>query len=76
MSDRKSSFEQSLLAEKIHTKAISLIAPRTPKRYTAAELNALCNLKAPMPSCLQSWEGMADIGDEMLNEHAVIWMLK
>ncbi len=72
MSDLNSSMKHLLLAEKAHAKAISLIAYQRPKCYAAAELNALCNLKVPMPADLQSWEEMADMGDEVLHEHPVI----
>lgn len=41
-----------------------LIKAKPSKRYTAAELNAQCNPAAPMPSDLQAWEGMPDIGSE------------
>ncbi|MQA21447.1 AbrB/MazE/SpoVT family DNA-binding domain-containing protein [Rugamonas rivuli] len=33
-------------------------------RPTAAELNAQCNLKAPMPDDLQAWENMRPAGSE------------
>ena len=36
------------------------------KRYTAAELNALCNPKAPMPDDLLPWDSMAAVGKETL----------
>jgi antitoxin component of MazEF toxin-antitoxin module len=37
--------------------------PRRPK-YTAAELNALCNPKAPMPDDLLAWDQMQPVGSE------------
>ena len=44
-----------------------LLTPKKPQRkYSAAELNAQCNLKAPMPDDLQAWEHMAPIGSEAL----------
>jgi antitoxin ChpS len=36
------------------------------KKYTAAELNAQCNLKAPMPDDLLSWDSMQSVGSESL----------
>jgi len=33
-------------------------------RLTAAELNAQCNPRAPMPSDLQDWENMPAVGTE------------
>lgn len=35
-------------------------------RYTAKELNAQCNLKAPMPDDLLDWERMPAVGREVL----------
>lgn len=35
-------------------------------RYTAAELNAQCDLKAPMPADLVEWDAMRPIGLEVL----------
>ena len=44
-----------------------LLTPKSSKRkYSAAELNAQCNLKAPMPNDLLAWEQMAPIGSEAL----------
>ena len=37
-----------------------LLTPEVARRkYSAAELNALCNLKAPMPDDLVAWERIA-----------------
>ena len=36
------------------------------KKYSAAELNALCNPKAPMPDDLLAWDSMAAVGTETL----------
>ena len=42
-----------------------LIQPiRKRRKYTAAELNALCNSKAPMPDDLVSWDAMKPVGAE------------
>lgn len=44
-----------------------VLRPQRPrKRYTAAELNKQCNLKAPMPADLQNWEAMPAVGEEAL----------
>ena len=39
---------------------------KKPRRYTAAELNAQCDLNAPMPSDLQEWEHAPIVGSEAL----------
>jgi hypothetical protein len=70
--DCNSSIEQLLLAEKVQAKTVSLITRLIPKRYSAAELNALCSLKTPIPVDLLSWEAMADIGDEVLTTHNML----
>ena len=57
---------QSLLVERSGANAIVLRAKPLRKKYTAAELNKQCNLKAPMPADLQAWEDMAPVGDEAL----------
>jgi antitoxin ChpS len=42
-----------------------LIQPkRQRQKYTAAELNALCNSKAPMPDDLVAWDQMRPVGSE------------
>jgi antitoxin ChpS len=42
-----------------------LIQPkRQRKKYTAAELNAMCNPKAPMPDDLVAWGDMKPVGSE------------
>ena len=42
-----------------------LIQPKVKRRkYTAAELNAQCNLKAPMPRDLRDWNEMRPVGSE------------
>ncbi len=44
-----------------------LIKPQRGRpRFTAAELNALCNPKAPMPDDLTAWERMAPVGNEAI----------
>ncbi len=42
-----------------------LIQPvRKRHKYSATELNALCNPKAPMPDDLVSWDTMKPVGSE------------
>lgn len=36
------------------------------KRYTAAELNAQCDLSAPMPTDLRDWDKAPSVGSEVL----------
>jgi antitoxin component of MazEF toxin-antitoxin module len=55
---------QSFAVTRTPDNALVLRLQRPRKRYSAAELNQLCNLKAPMPADLQSWEAMPAAGDE------------
>jgi antitoxin ChpS len=44
-----------------------ILIPKVPrKRYTAAELNAQCDLKAPMPTDLHEWDKAPGVGSEAL----------
>ena len=43
-----------------------LVTPKRGKRYTAAELNALCNPRAPMPDDMVAWERAPAVGSEAL----------
>ena len=43
-----------------------VVTPKIRKRYTAAELNALCNPRAPMPEDIVTWEGAPVVGSEAL----------
>ena len=44
-----------------------LLRPQRERRkYTAAELNAQCKPKAPMPADLVAWEQMRPVGNETL----------
>ena len=44
-----------------------LLTPKIERRkYSAADLNAKCNLKAPMPADLVSWEQLPPVGNEGL----------
>lgn len=45
--------------------AESLIIKAKRKRYTAAELNALCDPDAALPTDLQEWDDMPDVGLEV-----------
>ncbi|MFA7268963.1 MAG: AbrB/MazE/SpoVT family DNA-binding domain-containing protein [Sterolibacterium sp.] len=43
-----------------------VVTPKMRKRYTAAELNAQCNPRAPMPEDIVAWEGVPMVGTEVL----------
>jgi len=43
-----------------------VVTPKRRKRYTAAELNALCNPRAPMPEDMVAWESAPVVGSEAL----------
>jgi len=43
-----------------------VVTPKRSKRYTAAELNALCNPRAPMPEDIVAWERAPVAGGEAL----------
>ena len=57
---------QSFAVSRTADNALVLRPQKSRKRYTAAELNQQCNLQAPMPVDLQSWESMSAVGDEAL----------
>ncbi len=46
--------------------AIVLRPKRVKPRFTAAELNAACNPRAPMPADLADWDAMPAVGSEAL----------
>jgi antitoxin component of MazEF toxin-antitoxin module len=49
----------------LHATAEGLLIKAKPtRRYTAAELNALCDPDAPMPADLQDWDNMPATGSE------------
>lgn len=50
----------------LETTANGLIIKPKQKRYTAAELNALCDPSASMPADLQEWENMPAAGTEVI----------
>jgi antitoxin ChpS len=43
-----------------------VVTPKRRKRYTAAELNAQCNPRAPMPEDIVAWEHAPAVGSEAL----------
>ena len=43
-----------------------VVTPKRRKRYTAAELNALCNPRASMPEDIVAWEHAPVVGSEAL----------
>lgn len=43
-----------------------VVTPQKHKRYTAAELNAQCNPRAPMPEDILAWERAPIVGSEAL----------
>ena len=57
---------QSFAVTRSADNALVLRPQRQRKHYTAAELNRQCNLKAPMPADLQSWDAMPAAGEEAL----------
>ena len=46
--------------------ALTLKPTRTRKKYSAADLNAQCDPRAPMPADLVAWEAMRPVGNETL----------
>jgi antitoxin ChpS len=43
-----------------------VVTPTKSRRYTAAELNAQCNLRAPMPEDIVEWDSTPTVGSETL----------
>jgi antitoxin ChpS len=43
-----------------------VVTPKRSKRYTAAELNAQCDSRAPMPEDMVAWENAPVLGSETL----------
>ena len=60
------SIGQRLLVGRSGEGALTLRPAKTRKKYSAAELNAQCNPRAPMPADLAAWEAMRPAGDEAL----------
>lgn len=46
--------------------ALVLRAKSTRKKYTAKELNDLCDFNAPMPDDLSAWDKVKPVGNESL----------
>ena len=57
---------QVLTLDKTADGNLLLRPQREHRRYTAAELNAQCKPKAPMPADLVAWEPMRPVGNEAL----------
>lgn len=54
----------AVTAEQVDGKLV--LTPAVKKRYTAAELNAQCNPRAPMPEDMVAWEHAPAVGSEAL----------
>ena len=57
---------QTLLVERSEQGTLTLQPKKTRKKYSAAELNAQCNPRAPMPADLSAWDAMRPAGSEAL----------
>ena len=57
---------QTLLVGRSDEGALTLRPKQARKKYRAAELNAQCNPRAPMPSDLAAWDTMRPVGHEAL----------
>ena len=55
---------QLMALRRMPSGAILLIPKAGKRKYSAAELNAQCNLKAAMPDDLVAWEQMPPMGTE------------
>ncbi|MCW5238422.1 AbrB/MazE/SpoVT family DNA-binding domain-containing protein [Verminephrobacter eiseniae] len=55
---------QTVVVEAADDGTITLQPKAIRKRYTAAQLNAQCDLKAAMPSDLVAWERAPAVGSE------------
>jgi antitoxin ChpS len=57
--------EGQAVSVEVSDEGVILLHPKMRrKRYTAAELNAQCDLKAPMPEDLQDWDNSPAFGAE------------
>ena len=54
----------TVTAEQVEGKLV--LTPAVKKRYTAAELNAQCDSRAPMPEDIVAWEHAPVVGTEAL----------
>ncbi|MFA7239956.1 MAG: hypothetical protein WC091_07570 [Sulfuricellaceae bacterium] len=57
---------QVMSLNKTEDGALVLRVKSTRKKYTAKELNAMCDLNAPMPEDLIAWDNMKPVGNETL----------
>lgn len=57
---------QVMSLDKTEDGALMLRVKSTRKKYTAKELNALCDFNAPMPEDLVAWDNVKPIGNETL----------
>lgn len=57
---------QVMSLDKTEDGALMLRVKSTRKKYTAKELNALCDFNAPMPEDLIAWDNMKPAGNETL----------
>ena len=57
---------QVMSLNKTEDGALVLRVKSTHKKYTAKELNAMCDLKAPMPEDLIAWDNVKPAGNEAL----------
>lgn len=55
---------QVMSLNKTEDGALVLRVKSTRKKYTAKELNALCDLNAAMPEDLIAWDNMKPVGNE------------
>ena len=60
------SIGQTLLVGRSGEGTLTLQPAQTRKKYSAAELNAQCNPRAPMPADLAAWDAMRPAGSETL----------
>lgn len=57
---------QVMSLNKTEDGALVLRVKSTRKKYTAKELNDMCDLKAPMPEDLIAWDNVKPAGNETL----------
>ena len=57
---------QTVIVDAKSDGTFTMVPKASRKRYTAAELNAQCDLTAPMPTDLQDWDKAPSVGSEVL----------
>ena len=57
---------QVMSLDKAEDGTLMLRVKSTRKKYTAKELNALCDFNAPMPEDLVAWDNIKPVGNEAL----------